>query len=227
MRAPIPKNETERIAKLNSLNILDTVPESTYDEITYLASYIAETPIALVSLVDTDRLWFKSRLGIDANETPREHAFCAHAILNPEEAMVIPDAREDSRFVDNPLVTGDPGIRFYAAAPLVVSKGLSLGTLCVIDRKPRMPKPEQMKALEVLSRQVVAHMELRQALSDVKRLGGMLPICAHCKSVRDDEGYWQEVESFVAERTDAKFTHGICPSCMDRHYPSAGSLGES
>lgn len=221
MNAPLPENESERLRRLHSLEILDTLPEPSYDDITFLASEIAGTPISLVSLVDTDRQWFKSRQGLDAIETPRSQAFCAHAILKPEETMVIADTLEDDRFAENPLVTGDPNIRFYAGAPLVLSDGLPLGTLCVIDQQPRTLTANQQRALEALSRQVVAQIELRLALVHVKHLGGLLPICAHCKKVRDDDGYWLQVEQYISEHSDAQFTHGICPACVRIHFPEA------
>src|SRR6516165_832742 len=155
MNAPLPENETERLAALRGLAILDTPPEPAYDELSALAAYVCQTPIALISLVDADRQWFKSRVGWVAGETPREVAFCAHAILQP-----------DLRFANNPLVTSPPAIRFYAGAPLVTAEGHALGTLCVLDHKPRELTAEQTRALRGLSHQVVAQLRLRQQLAE-------------------------------------------------------------
>lgn len=161
--APLPENESARLDALYSFMVLDTPPEQDYDDITQLASVICNTPIALISLVDKERQWFKSRTGLDVPETHRELAFCAYTILNPVEVMVVPDTLHDERFHDSPLVTGYPHIRFYAGAPLVTSQGDSLGSLCVIDDAPRELSPQQLEALQILSRSVVAKFELRRA----------------------------------------------------------------
>lgn len=155
------KNEKARIAALHNYNILDTEGEDEYDRIVKVASYICGTPISLISLVDTDRQWFKSKIGLRVNETSRDVSFCSHAIKQ-EGTMEINDATKDERFKDNPLVTGDPSIRFYAGTPLITSDGYKLGTLCVIDRVPRTLTVEQKECLENLSRQVMDQMRLRQ-----------------------------------------------------------------
>ncbi|HEU4723679.1 MAG TPA: GAF domain-containing sensor histidine kinase [Candidatus Eisenbacteria bacterium] len=162
MKAPIPANETERLKTLRHLRILDTPPEITYDDLTLLASEICGTPIAAISLVDSDRQWFKSKLGLNVSQTPRDVAFCAHAILNGGEQLIVEDATKDERFFDSTLVTGSAGYRFYAGTPLVMSDGNAVGTLCVVDRVPRRLTDSQKRALEVLGREVVAQMELRR-----------------------------------------------------------------
>jgi two-component system, NtrC family, sensor kinase len=159
---PIPDNDAERIATLYDYNILDTLPEQDYDDLTAIAAQICGTPVSMISLVDHDRQWFKSRHGLEATETPREQAFCSHAILRPEQVLVVPDTREDDRFAHNPLVTGEMGVQFYAGAPLVTSEGHALGTICVIDQKPHQMTESQIQALQALSRQTVAQMELRR-----------------------------------------------------------------
>jgi diguanylate cyclase (GGDEF)-like protein len=169
MAAPLPENEAERLARLEKYSILDSLPESDYDDLTRLASSICGSPIALISLVDKDRQWFKSRVGLDAEQTPRDHAFCAHAILQPDDVFVVEDATGDDRFESNPLVTGDPGIRFYAGAPLVAPGGEALGTICVIDRKPRELTAEQAASLRTLSRLVVAQLELRSNIESMEQ----------------------------------------------------------
>lgn len=168
MGAQLPTNERARLAALYDYAVLDSEAESAYDDLTLLASQIFQTPIALISLVDSERQWFKSRVGLAAQETPRDFAFCAHAIRQPGEVMQVPDAQLDARFTDNPLVTGAPYIRFYAGAPLLTADHHALGTLCVIDEVPRTLTPKQTALLQVLSRQVVQLLELRRALKQAK-----------------------------------------------------------
>ena len=162
--------EKIRLQELQSFNVLDSDAEQAYDDLVKLASIICDTPIALVSLVDGDRQWFKAKVGLSAMETPRGQAFCAHAITNPDELMEVHDALEDKRFVNNPLVTGDLGIRFYAGAPLLTPSGSALGTVCVIDTVPRKLTELQADALKALSRQVVQLLSLRRAIAELKML---------------------------------------------------------
>jgi len=158
-----PDNEQGRIAALEKYAILDTEPEQSFDDLTLLASFVCKTPIALISLVDEDRQWFKSRVGMDASETSRDIAFCSTAILQ-SDIFVVPDALKDDRYRNNPLVVSDPYIRFYAGAPLINEDGYALGTLCVVDRTPRELIPEQKEALKALSRLVLAQLEFRRNL---------------------------------------------------------------
>jgi GAF domain-containing protein len=167
MSYPVPANEAERLRTLRSYKILDTKPEERFDELTRLAALICGVPISLISLIDTDRQWFKSRFGLDVQETPRALAFCTHAIMQPE-MFVVPDASQDERFAQNPLVTGDSHIRFYAGAPLAAHDGHLLGTLCVIDRVPHTLTEGQKDALKIVGQLVIANMELRNDLQELK-----------------------------------------------------------
>lgn len=201
-------NEKARLQALRSYKILDTDPEKAFDDLTILASHICETPIALISLIDSDRQWFKSKVGVDISETPREVSFCSRAIEQPD-LFVVPDASKDPRFSSNPFVVSEPKIRFYAGAPFTSSDGQPLGTLCVVDMVPRQLTSSQQDALLALSRQVQAQFELRKnlielrnalaerdraeaqrdetitelqkALDHVQRLSGLLPACSVCK----------------------------------------------
>ena len=222
MKAPIPDNEAQRLAALREYRILDTAAEEAYDDLTALAAHLCRAPIAMISLVDESRQWFKSKLGLNQKETPRDVAFCAHAILQTEP-LIVRDALKDARFADSALVTRSPHIRFYAGFPLSSPEGFALGTLCAIDRKPRQLSAGQKTAMQALSRQVMALLELRrvsarmaEALEHVKALHGLLPICAWCKRIRDDKGYWSQVEAYIHEHTGADFTHGICPECLEK-----------
>lgn len=166
--APLPSNEQERLAALRKYDILDTEPEAAFEAMVHLASYICQTPIAAISLVDEQRQWFKAITGLDVEETSRNVAFCAHTILQ-DETMIVRDAKEDVRFCDNPLVTSSPDIRFYAGVPLVTALGQHLGTLCVIDRVPRVLTDEQLDAIKVLASNVMAHLDLRLSHKQIRQ----------------------------------------------------------
>ena len=166
--AALPDNEVERLAARRRYDVLDTADEQEYDDLTTMAAAICDVPISVISLIDENRQWFKSRHGIAATETPREDAFCAHAILRPDEIMEVRDSALDRRFAGNPLVTGGPKIRFYAGAPLLSADGAAIGTICVIDQKPRELTELQKKGLAALSRRVVAQFEMRQVMAQLE-----------------------------------------------------------
>jgi len=167
MAAAPPSIEAARIAALNRYAILDTEPEQSFDDLVILAAYVCKTPMAMLSLVDEHRQWFKSKVGVQVRETPREVSICSHAIQQ-EDLFVVPDTSEDPRFRENVLVVGEPRIRFYAGAPLINEDGFALGTLCVVDREPRELDEDQRSALMSLSRLALAQMELRQNLRLLK-----------------------------------------------------------
>ena len=198
-----PPDEDARLAELRSCNILDTLAEKEYDDLTRLAARICGTPTALISLVDRDRQWFKSRVGLDATETPRDWAFCAHAI-HDQEPLIVPDALEDERFRDNPLVTAAPNIRFYAGTPLRTGAGHALGTLCVIDYERRQFTAGQKEDLEILGRQVTALLDLRRKtrrlaeLNEEKNL--LLGAAAH--DLRNPLGVIQGFSEFLLEEAE-------------------------
>jgi PAS domain S-box-containing protein len=166
MNADFPQDEKKRLRNLQSYRVLDTPPDQAFDDFTLLASQLCETPIALVSLIDEKREWFKSKTGLDIHEVPRELSFSAHAILDPGVPLVVPDALDDRRFAGNPLVTGEPNIRFYAGIPLVSPEGFALGTMCVIDRQPRDLTPTHLECLRAISRQVIQQLILRRSMKE-------------------------------------------------------------
>jgi two-component system NtrC family sensor kinase len=164
---PMPAPDRDRVAALQKYAILDTEPEQAFDDLTLLASFVCKTPIALISLVDEDRQWFKSKIGMDACQTSRDIAFCSVAIQQTD-VMVVPDTLQDERFRNNPLVVSGPRIRFYAGAPLINEEGYALGTLCVVDRTPREFGADQKEALQALGRLVLAQLEFRRNLQLLK-----------------------------------------------------------
>jgi GAF domain-containing protein len=161
MTTPVPHDEKKRLKVLWQYEVLDTVPEEVFDDLTELAARICEAPIALISLVDESRQWFKSKVGTSVSETARDISFCTHAILQ-SGLFIVPDAAQDERFAKSPLVVSEPKIRFYAGAPLITPDGYALGTLCVIDKVPRELREDQKQALLILARHVVSQLELRR-----------------------------------------------------------------
>lgn len=162
MKPPIPLIEHARLELLRQYQILDTAAEQVFDEITALAAQICQTPVSLLTFLDQDRQWFKSRVGLEIQETPREFAICAHAICQPD-LFIVPDTLADERFAHNPLVTGEPHFRFYAGMPLLSPEGLAVGTLCVLDCQPRSLLPEQAEKLKALAKSAVLLLEIRRA----------------------------------------------------------------
>ncbi len=228
---PIPKpaNEKRRLAALHRYRLLDTAPEAAFDDFTQIAAQLCQTPIATLSLIDAERQWLKSCIGLEGTEVPREHAFCTFTILG-SETLVVEDAMADARFAGNPLVTGAPRIRFYAGAPLINREGLALGSLCVVDQRPRQLTAGQLEALAALARRAMAQIELRQvsaelaaALEELKTLRDLLPICSYCKDIRNDAGYWEKLENYLHTHTGSDFSHGICPACLEQHFPEVAA----
>lgn len=234
---PLLFDESKRLQALRRYEILDTPIEAEFDDFTKLIAQICQVPVAVINFVAEDRQWFKSEIGLGVRETPLDVSICRHAILQ-KGLFIVPDTLEDDRFRNNPLVTGEPHLRFYAGALLESSEGLPLGTLCVLDYEPRTLSDEQKRALAILARQVMTAVELRLKLSELKKkneelqaalqqintLEGLLPICAQCKKIRNDREDWIPVESYLEERTEARFSHGLCPSCSQDYLDQLNQL---
>lgn len=238
MIAALPDNESERLRALRTYDILDTLPEQEYQDIVQMAALICGTPIALVSLVDEERQWFKAKVGLEAAETSRESAFCAHALLQPDELFIVPDATRDPRFFDNPLVTGGPTINFYAGAPLKTFDGHVLGTLCVVDRRPRELNAEQQEALYALSRQVMTQLGMRLKLVELEHAQAQLrEVSAHQERIKEEErkriarevhdelgGVLTGIKSYLSFAIDTMQRKGEQP---DQHLADASTLADN
>ncbi|HBE51870.1 MAG TPA: hybrid sensor histidine kinase/response regulator, partial [Cyanobacteria bacterium UBA11369] len=168
MKTTLPDNEAERLAAIRHYQIIDTDPESAFDDLARLAAHICGTPIALINLIDGNRQWFKSKLGLDVTEMPRDFGLCPQCI-EQGDILVIPDTLADDRFAKNPVVTAAPHIRFYAGVPLIAPGGQIIGTLCVADIVPHQPSLAQVEALQALSRQIISQLELRRHIADMAR----------------------------------------------------------
>ncbi|MBI4207695.1 MAG: GGDEF and EAL domain-containing protein [Betaproteobacteria bacterium] len=228
--APVfPADENERLAELAAIDVLDTAAEEAFDSLTRLAAYICGTPISLVTLVDAKRQWFKARIGLNATETPRDISFCGHAIADPDRLFIVTDASKDERFRDNPLVTGDPNIRFYAGMPLKTGGGSAVGTLCVIDRVPRELTPTQRDALVTLSHAVVAQLKLRRRLSRHEQYYAMLAhVSAMIARVTDIESLCSEACRAGVELGSLKLAWiGLVDSLSGNLRPMAWAASES
>jgi GAF domain-containing protein len=214
--------ERERLEALGSYALMDTPPEQSFDDITQLASAICQTPIALITLVDGQRQWFKSKVGLEETETARADSFCAYTMLE-SGLTVVEDALQDERFAHSPLVTGDLHIRFYAGAPLLTADGHGLGSLCVIDREPRKLTAQQASALAVLGGVVIKLMEARRsekrlakAKAALKQISALLPVCPDCHAIRRDDEYWERVRIYILKHGDKlKASEAcLCLSCV-------------
>lgn len=222
--APKPLNEEERLAVLEGYRVLDTPAEEAFDDVVALAAAIVDVPVALVSLVDRDRQWFKARIGRDAEQTERGVSFCAWVVYE-EAPLVVSDVRNDARFFDNPQTQGDDGIRFYAGVPLRTPANVVLGALCVIDSRPREISPEQIERLERLARLTMQQLESRRvadelakALERTRVIGELVPVCAYCRRIRDDDTFWKTLEQYLEIQAGAQVSHGICPACASQHF---------
>jgi GAF domain-containing protein len=222
---PVPLQEAERLEALRRFRILDTDPDAAFDDLAAIASEISGRPVALVTLVDEERQWFKARRGLDAlgfgevTETPRSVAFCAHTIMG-DDILEVGDATRDERFATNPFVTGPASVRFYAGAPMVTADGMRLGSVCVLDTVPGELDEGQRAALDGLSRLAVnqlerhrAAIELREALERIRTMARVIPVCAYCERVRTDDDFWQTLDGYLLDRVGSQLERVQCPEC--------------
>jgi PAS domain S-box-containing protein len=238
MRAPWPANEAERLQTLQRYAILDTAAEREFDDLVRLAAHICETPIAAVTFIDRDRQWLKARLGIETCETPRDLAFCAHTILDPYSMLEVEDTRKDPRFADHPGVTSNPGIRFYLGAPLTTPEQHALGSLCVVDYRPRTLTDSQREALQALSRQAIAQLERRRALNErmhaVNLVDRFFSLSLDMLCVANRESYFvrlnpsfSQILGWTLEELMAKpFFAFVHPDDLEHTHREAARLGE-
>jgi GAF domain-containing protein len=215
-------NEPRRLAALKEYHVLDAAAEKSYEGITELAAFICNVPLSLICLKSDPLQVFKSKAVLGKNGAASCKSFCSQTISSTVP-LIVHDARKDKRFANCKLVTRPPGIRFYAGFPLLDSKGAAIGTLCVMDQRLRRLTTTQRRVMQALARKVVVLIELRRvsahlanALEQVKTLRGLIPICAWCKRIRDDDGYWNQVEAYFHAHADADFTHSICPNCLKK-----------
>ncbi len=228
---PIPENESERLKALDSYEILDTIADERLDNLTKLASEICEVPICLISLIDESRQWFKSRVGLDVPQTPREISFCQHAILGTE-LMQVENALEDEKFVNNPLVTGDPNIRFYAGQPLIDKNGFALGTLCVIDSQPNSLNEHQKRALKTLSTEVISAIEQAKIEKERVQYQRFFEMSLDLLCIADTNGYFKQINpSFSSmlgytqeELLSQPFVNFVHPDDLSKTYQEMDKL---
>ncbi len=225
MPVPIPPNESARLRALQRYQILDSGVEESFEDLVRLAAMIAGTPSSSITFIDDERQWLKAKVGLTIDATSRDVAFCAHTILG-DQVLMVPDTALDPRFADNPFVVADGGIRFYAGAPLLTADGHALGAVCALDRWPRSLSASQLHGLELLSRTVVRQLELRktsyqlaEALASIRVLEGLVPMCASCHRIREDERYWKQVDAWLSARADVMVSHTLCPDCVGKLYP--------
>lgn len=223
--APTHRKELDRLEALRRYQILDTPPEKAFDDLTTLASVLCHTPIALVTFVDRDRQWFKSRMGISVAQTSRQFSFCAHTILQ-SSVLVVPDASADDRFKDNPWVVNDPSVRFYAGAPVFTVDGLPVGTVCVFDREPRTLSVGEEESLRTVARLGTTLLEFRRTTKDlnaaverIEIMSELLPMCTSCRRLQNEQGQWLVLEQYVRGHGHPAEGHSVCPDCAKKLYP--------
>jgi PAS domain S-box-containing protein len=214
----INKNEDKRLKALHNYAILNSASEIKFDRLTELASIICNTPISLISLIDEHRQWFKSNVGLDVAETPREHSFCGHTIMG-EQIFEVDDAMTDDRFKDNPLVTGNPNIRFYAGYPLIDPDGYALGSLCVIDRTPKLLTPEQKRALELLSAEVTALIVERRQKEELKYFEKLFNLSNNLIFIGGTDGYFKKVNPAFTKVLGWEEEHLLNTSSFEFYHP--------